>query len=88
MMLALRPPNSGGLPGTSQPLSSSSRFHSRAQVGTCDDDRGRTSASAAAGGMLVEKGRKFGADGLDLGIERQLHGTPECAFPSKPSITA
>jgi hypothetical protein len=38
--------------------------------------------------MLIEEGRKLGAKGLDLGIERQLHGTPERAFPRRPSFHA
>jgi hypothetical protein len=48
-IVAFRPPNSGALPGTNQPLSNSSRCQRRAQSGTCDEDRGRSSASASAG---------------------------------------
>src|SRR6185312_11791488 len=47
--LALRPPNSGGCAGSSQPLSNSSRCHFLAQVGICDTDRGRSNVSASLG---------------------------------------
>src|SRR6478735_10010648 len=47
--VALRPPNSGGCAGSSQPLSNSSRCQSRAHCGMCDTDRGRSKVSAAEG---------------------------------------
>src|ERR1700730_4950362 len=49
MTVALRPPNSGGWLGSSQPLSKSSRCQSRAHCGMCDTDRGRSSVSLASG---------------------------------------
>src|SRR5215218_7062463 len=47
--VALRPPNSGGWAGSSQPLSNSRRCQSRAHCGMCDTDRGRSSVSASDG---------------------------------------
>src|SRR6476646_8109970 len=47
--VALRPPNSGGWAGSSQPLSNSSRCQSRAHCGMCDTERGRSSVSAGEG---------------------------------------
>src|SRR3954453_13155146 len=46
---ALRPPNSGGCAGSSQPLSNSSRCHLRAHCGMCETDLGRSSVSASLG---------------------------------------
>src|ERR1700682_5242678 len=46
---ALRPPNSGGCAGSSQPLSNSSRCQSRAHCGMCDTDRGRSSVCSSDG---------------------------------------
>src|ERR1700742_1786918 len=47
--VALRPPNSGGWAGNSQPLSNSSRCHLRAHCGICETERGRSSVSASDG---------------------------------------
>src|SRR5215217_539667 len=47
--VALRPPNSGGWAGNSQPLSKSRRCQLRAHCGMCDTDRGRSSVSASDG---------------------------------------
>src|SRR4029077_4283736 len=47
--VALRPPNSGGWAGSSQPLSHSNRCQSRAHCGMCDTERGRSSVSAGVG---------------------------------------
>src|SRR5258707_4099309 len=47
--VALRPPNSGGCAGSSQPLSNSSRCQSRAHCGMCDIDRGRSWVSVSDG---------------------------------------
>src|SRR6476660_2082962 len=47
--VALRPPNSGGWAGSSQPLSNSSRCQSRAHCGMCDTDRGRSWVSVSDG---------------------------------------
>src|SRR6185312_9235543 len=47
--LALRPPNSGGWAGNSQPLSNSSRCQSRAHCGMCDTDVGLSSVSDSGG---------------------------------------
>src|SRR5919205_4147551 len=49
MTVALRPPNSGGWLGSSQPLSNSSRCQSLAHCGMCDTDFGRSSVSASGG---------------------------------------
>src|SRR5258708_2915040 len=49
MTVALRPPNSEGWPGSSQPLSNSSRCQRRAHCGMCETDRGRSSVSLAGG---------------------------------------
>src|SRR4029077_20940058 len=47
--VALRPPNSGGWAGSSQPLSNSNRCQSRAHCGMCDTDRGRSRVTASDG---------------------------------------
>ena len=49
--VALRPPSSGGQPGTSQPASNWARCHRRAQSGRCALDRGRSVMSAAVGAL-------------------------------------
>src|SRR5258705_9310014 len=46
---ALRPPNSGGCAGSSQPLSNSRRCQSRAHCGMCDTDRGRSWVCSSEG---------------------------------------
>src|SRR5215468_3953637 len=48
-MEALRPPNSGGLPGSSQPWSNCRRCHSRAHCGTWALERDRSTACAWVG---------------------------------------
>src|ERR1700755_2217551 len=48
-MVALRPANAGGWPGTSEPLSNLRRSQRRAQSGTSLLDHDRSSASASAG---------------------------------------
>jgi hypothetical protein len=45
----LRPPNSGVFPGSSQPLSNSSRCQRRDQAGMCAVEVGRSVASSTAG---------------------------------------
>src|SRR4051812_31050649 len=47
--LALRPPNSGGLPGSSQPSSNSSRCQRRDHSGACELDVERSAVSASGG---------------------------------------
>src|SRR6478672_8020057 len=47
--VALRPPNSGGWAGSSQPLSNSSRCQSRAHCGICDTDVGRSCVAVSDG---------------------------------------
>src|SRR5690349_12328525 len=54
-MVALRPPNSGGCPGTSHPLSNISRCQRRAQSGTSLLDHDRSSASASVGKFSSRK---------------------------------
>src|ERR1700730_2616913 len=53
--VALRPPNSGGLPGNSHPLSNSSRCQRRCPPGMCELDRGRSTASASGGRCASRK---------------------------------
>src|ERR1700739_96068 len=53
--VAFRPPNSGGLPGSSPPLSNSNRGQRRAHPGMCELDRGRSTASASAGRCASRK---------------------------------
>ena len=71
--VALRPPNSGGWPGSSQPLSNSSRCHCRAHGGTSDDDRERSHRVGLGGQVFVEKRDEFGAERFDVSVEGQLH---------------
>src|ERR1700755_2652313 len=54
-MVASRPPNSGGLPGTSQPLSNITRCQRRAHSGTSLLDHERSSASASDGKFSSRK---------------------------------
>src|ERR1700739_671351 len=53
--VAFRPPNSGGLPGSSPPLSNSNRCQRRAPSGMCELDRGRATASASGGWCASRK---------------------------------
>ena len=76
---ALRPPNSGGLPGNNHPLSNSSRCQRRAHSGMSEleprsvEDIGR---AEEFGQMTVQERYELGAECLDVGIKGQLHGTP------------
>ena len=75
-MVAFRPPNSGGYPGSSQPLSNSSRCQCRAQSGYVTGGPRALERLASVGQMLVEERGELGTERLDISIERQLHGAP------------
>ena len=71
--VALRPPNSGGWAGSSQPLSNSNRCHLRAHCGMCDTERRALQRLGFRRQVLVEERRELGAKLLDVGIKSQLH---------------
>ena len=70
---ALRPPNSGGWPGSSQPASNIAAWNALAHGGTSADDFARGKVVSAGGRLLVEPRGELGADRLDLGREGELH---------------
>src|SRR6201997_5770998 len=53
--VALRPPNSGGLPGSSHPLSNSSRCQRRGHSRNCELETARSTASASGGWCASRK---------------------------------
>ena len=71
---ALRPPNSGGLPGSSQPASNCSRCQRRAHSGTCDVDRDRSAGLRLSWAGVSSRNRTNSArNASTLGVEGELH---------------
>ena len=74
--VALRPPNSGGLPGNSHPWSNCSRCQRRDHSGMCAVDRDRSVASASGGRCSSRKATNSARKASTLCIKRQLHVAP------------
>ena len=73
--VALRPPSSGGQPGTSQPESNIRRCHRRAQSGRCALERGAIGAFLGRRCVGVEPGSELGPELLGVVVVVQPHRT-------------
>ena len=72
----MRPPNSGGYPGSNQPLSNISRCQLRAHSGMWLLDTGPLQRVGLGRQVFVQKRHEVRAEGLDVSVESQLHGAP------------